>query len=335
VGGNKLQEASREVLELAPREQVTYLLRPPLYLVCISAWGEAESTRRSHLEYLHYAIVSLVSGSQLSRLFARAANFDLRRLLEGTDGLLDSLVRRLQKDPAVPLGALQPLRLLPALRDDVGSLLGPARGTERPKDVLYVLLLARQRIVTLARPRRHSVHPVDCQLLINTVYGTKALRESGTESWVPICLPKFAPQGFVYAHVSFLDANDAEEAAPPEVKPGASGGGTRQPDLALVLVTGNPGGFSELSAWRKSILSVSKLAMELPRAAQTTTLSLCRPPACCRVFSARCLRRRTRQTTWALPACGTSSSSGVPTCSSRRRASRRRTRRAARRSSAC
>lgn len=255
-GENKLIDESRIVLELPPRAQISYLLKPPLYLVCISEWGEAESIRRAHLEHLYLAVLSLVSGAQLSKLFARAANFDLRRLLEGTDGLLDALVKRLQVDPAVPLVALQPLRLDPALREDVGALLLPPKGDSRPKDLLYVLLLARQRIVTLVRPRKHSVHPADCQLLVNTVYGTKALKESGTESWVPICLPKFAPQGFVHAHVSFLDATDEKTAEKTEDGKGKKLKVKDQPDLALVLVTGNRDGFEELSAWRNQIIQV-------------------------------------------------------------------------------
>lgn len=38
---------------------------------------------RSHLEYLHLQILSIVTASQLRRIFERRTNFDLRRLLEG------------------------------------------------------------------------------------------------------------------------------------------------------------------------------------------------------------------------------------------------------------
>lgn len=341
-GDNKLVEESRTVLELAPRAQITYLLKPPLYLVCISEWGEAESIRRAHLEHLYLAVLSLVSGSQLSKLFARAANFDLRRLLEGTDGLLDALVKRLQVDPAVPLVALQPLRLDPALREDVGSLLLPPKGDKRPKDLLYVLLLARQRIVTLVRPRKHSVHPADCQLLVNTVYGTKALKESGTESWVPICLPKFAPQGFVHAHVSFLDADEKlVRDAKQDEEEGEEGKqkGKHQPDLALVLVTGNRDGFEELSAWRNEILQVSAPFL-MHRTAQRSHFLLhthrrFNRQGNCSVFSLRSRAPPSPPTNSASRACGTLCSSGAPTSSSRRRASRSRTSPARRRTEGC
>lgn len=246
AGREKLHVMSREVLALPPTGRICYLLKPPLYLVAIAQWQEAETTLQSHLEYLYLAIVSLLSVSKLHRLFDRAANFDLKRLLQGTDGILDALLTRMQGDSTAMRGTLQPLRLDAALRHDAGIALLPSHNkAHRPHDALYALLLSRKGLVTLARARRHSIHPVDCQLLINTVFATKALKEGGTQSWVPICLPKFAPHGFVYAHVSFLD-EEVDDTA--RTERGA------RPEVGLVLVTGNPDGFEEMSAWRARVV---------------------------------------------------------------------------------
>lgn len=92
----------------AGRTRITFLLRPPLYYSCVSSWGESESVvsfppnpflqwkyvnssdlllwskTRSHLEYLHLQILSIVTAAQLRRIFERRTNFDLRRLLNGT-----------------------------------------------------------------------------------------------------------------------------------------------------------------------------------------------------------------------------------------------------------
>ncbi|EPQ31033.1 uncharacterized protein PFL1_01222 [Pseudozyma flocculosa PF-1] len=253
------------------RTRITFLLRSPLYFVCVSSWGEPPATTRMHLENLHLQVLSLVSAGQLSRLFARMPNFDLRRLLEGTDVLLGSLLARLQTDLCFALEALQPVRVEAPLREAVSTLLLPPKGDARPKDLLYVLLLANQRILTLLRPRRHSVHPADMHLLVNTVYGTEAIREPGGESWVPICLPKFAPQGFVHAYVSFLER--------PAGPGGASGEGRHDgadgdddSSLALVMVTGDRDGFSELSAWRSDIIA-SLSAAPAPKAAAAAPTS--------------------------------------------------------------
>lgn len=269
-----LHEKSREFLELPPTGRICYLLKPPLYLVAIARWDEAESTLRSHLEYLYFAIVSLLSVSKLNRLFDRAANFDLKRLLHGTDGILDALLTRIQRDTTAMRGTLQPMRLDAALRHDAGAALMPSHNkAHRPQDALYALLLTRSGLVTVARARTHSIHPIDCQLLINTVFATKALKEGGTQSWVPICLPKFAPHGFVYAHVSFLDDEailrrsgsadkdkDRQQEQPPSHSYVSSKAASKdrenasRPELGLVLVTGNPDGFEDMSAWRTRIV---------------------------------------------------------------------------------
>lgn len=265
----KLHATGKEVLQLPDSGRVCYLLRPPLYLVAVAQWDEAEATLRNHLEYLYQAIISLVSATKLNRLFDRAANFDLKRLLQGTDNILDALLTRLQSETIAMRGALQPRRLDVALRHDIGAALIPSRSKQsRPQDALYALLLTRQGIVTLARRRKHSIHPIDCHLMINTVLSTKALKEGGTQSWVPICLPKFAPQGFVYAHVSFLDAEAHSLGLTAHGSKVEGRQPDRKPELGLVLVTGNPDGFDEMSAWRERIagnLQKDKLLIKLLR----------------------------------------------------------------------
>ncbi|CEH13260.1 Uncharacterized conserved protein Sand [Ceraceosorus bombacis] len=266
-----LELQSREILRLKEREQITYLLRSPLYLVCISAWGEGQETRRMHLEHLHRGVIGLVSAAQLKRLFARAANFDLRRMLEGTDGLLDALIGRLQVDVSIPLGALQPLRLSASTRDDVANRLVPDKKS-KPDQLLYIILLAKEKIITIARPKQHSVHPVDSAIIVNTVYGTKALRESGSESWIPICLPKFAPEGFLHAHVSFLDASEEDLDEDGTSIASKRSFKARTPQLALVMITADREGFLSLSSWRNKVLQslretslLNSLVSALPR----------------------------------------------------------------------
>lgn len=266
-GKDKLQSMARDLLQLPPAGRVCFLLKPPLYLAAIAQWDEAETTLSSHLEYLYLAIVSLLSASKLHRLFDRAANFDLKRLLQGTDAIIDALLTSLQRDTTAMRGTLQPLCFDAAMRHDAGATLIPSRNkAHRPQDALYGLLLTRHGLVTVARASKHSIHPIDCQLLINTVFATKALKEGGTQSWVPICLPKFAPQGFVYAHVSFLDEEadamqEAGHSASTHDTSSVHDGKGKQrensrnkPELGLVLVTGNPDGFEEMSQWRSRIV---------------------------------------------------------------------------------
>ncbi|KAI0801948.1 DUF254-domain-containing protein [Irpex lacteus] len=193
----------------AGRTRITFLLRSPLYYVCVSDWGEPESVTRFHLEYLHLQILSVVSAEQLRRMFERRNNFDLRRLLGGAEPLFYSLLESLEWDLAMGTSSLHCLRLDPTLRRSIGEALVP---TSKIKDILYVVLVAQGRVVTLVRPKKHSIHPSDLHILINTVQSSSSVNSSAAASWLPICLPKFNPAAFVNAYVTFLRRKDDDTA---------------------------------------------------------------------------------------------------------------------------
>ncbi|KAH9891571.1 trafficking protein Mon1-domain-containing protein [Cubamyces lactineus] len=196
----------------AGNTRIVFLLRPPLYYACVSAWGEPESVTRFHLEYLHLQILSVVSAEQLRRMFEQRRNFDLRRLLSGAEPFLESLLARLEWDLAMSTSSLHCLKLDPVLRKAVADILVP---TTKIKDMLYVILVAQGRIITLVRPRKHSIHPSDLHILVNTVHSSSILNSSAAASWLPVCLPKFNASAFVNAYVMFLPRNDGQES--PEV----------------------------------------------------------------------------------------------------------------------
>ena len=270
---------------------ITFLLRAPLYLVCVSSWNEEPSTLRQHLEYLYLQVISLVSASQLGRLFSRMPNFDMRRLLEGTEGIFDYLVNQLnanvaEQDEATGQGegskgavtdwaschqwwlqALQPIRItVPNLRDQLTAALqpptaesGPSTQPHRPKDLLYVLLVANGRIVTLLRPRKHSVHPIDLLLLTNTVMGSRSIKRSGgseeAEIWLPFSMPKFAPHGFVHAYVKFLDPESWSATSGTATESVQQLGKMTSSELAVIVVTGDKDAFSTVSTWISSLVA--------------------------------------------------------------------------------
>ncbi|KAF8682891.1 hypothetical protein RHS04_02189 [Rhizoctonia solani] len=194
----------------AGRTRITFVLRAPLYYACVSSWGEPESVARLHLDYLHLQILTALTGTQLQRIFERRGNFDLRRLLDGTDPLIHALTTRLGTDMSITLASLHTMRIDPVIRLRVAELVLPSKDT---KDVLYVILFSGDKVITLVRPRKHSIHPSDLHLLLNTL-SAPALRSSASASWLPICLPKFNPQGFLYCYVSFLDVGqDTQDVA--------------------------------------------------------------------------------------------------------------------------
>ncbi|KAG1885013.1 DUF254-domain-containing protein [Suillus subluteus] len=191
----------------AGRLRITFLLRSPLYYVCASSWGEPESVTRSHLEYLHLQILSIVTASQLRRIFERRTNFDLRRLLDGSEPFMFSLLARMELDLAMATSSLNCLQLDQSLRARVAEALVP---TSKMKDTLYIILVARGQVITLVRPKKHSIHPADIHILVNTVYSPSIVNSPASASWIPVCLPKFNPSGFVNAYITFLHRPDAD-----------------------------------------------------------------------------------------------------------------------------
>ncbi|EDR13724.1 uncharacterized protein LACBIDRAFT_245305 [Laccaria bicolor S238N-H82] len=189
----------------AGRTRITFLLRSPLYYVCASSWGEPESVTRAHLEYLHLQILSIVTATQLRRIFERRTNFDLRRLLNGAEPFMTSLLDRLEGDLAMTTASLHCLKLDPNLRKRIADTLVPH---SKIKDILYVILIAKDKVVTLIRPRKHSIHPADLHIILNTLHSPSILNSPASASWIPFCLPKFNPSGFVNAFIAFLRKDD-------------------------------------------------------------------------------------------------------------------------------
>ncbi|KAG8914733.1 Vacuolar fusion protein mon1 [Tulasnella sp. 417] len=223
--------------------RITFLLRPPLYYVCVSPWGEPESVTRLHLEYLHLQILSVVTGSQLARIFEKRTNFDLRRLLDGTERFLHSLLTQLELDMGMITSSLNVVRVDPLVRAKVAEVMVPPKDL---KDTLYILLLADNRVVTLVRPKKHSVHPADLHILLNTLSRSALSSVTGPDAstWLPICLPKFNPNGFLHAYVSYLVEPDTAPADERPTRPAV----VEQKTMPLLVATPKQGPTRENSS---------------------------------------------------------------------------------------
>ncbi|KAF9291762.1 Vacuolar fusion protein mon1b [Mortierella antarctica] len=182
----------------AGQHKFVFLLKPPLYLVCVSRSGESESQLRDQLGYLYSQIISVLTHSQMTRIFEQRNNFDLRGLIGGTEIFLDSLGKLMNTYPGFMLGAIQCLTMPRELRDKVGAVLGRAKC----KPLLYAILLTPTQLITLLRPRTHSMHPSDLHLIFNLLSGSTTFESS--ESWTPICLPKFNNKSFLHAYICYI-----------------------------------------------------------------------------------------------------------------------------------
>ena len=186
----------------AGRTKTAILTQGPLYLVAISRLTESEAQLRSQLEALYMQILSTLTLPTLERLFSVRPSTDLRRPLQGTENLLSSLADSFTKgSPSTLLTALECLKIRNSHRLAINNVLLRTR----VNPLLYGLVVAGGRLVSVIRPKKHSLHPGDLQLIFNMIFEADGVKAGGGENWIPVCLPGFNNTGFLHMYVSFLD----------------------------------------------------------------------------------------------------------------------------------
>ncbi|KAI8918584.1 vacuolar fusion protein MON1 [Powellomyces hirtus] len=209
----------------AGSHKFVFTMKGPLYLVAVSSTGESEAQLRQQLGYLYSQILFILTSTQLTRIFETRVNYDLRNLLAGTEMFLDQLARSFQQSPGFFLGAFQCLRMSSRLRQKISSTLSMAN----PQGLAFGMLLAKEHLIGLIRPKRYSLHPNDLHLLSNMVQSSSGFRSG--ETWTPVCLPQFNNRAFLHAYVSFVG-----------------------PDLCFVLVSTDKDSFFEMSEYKQEIV---------------------------------------------------------------------------------
>ncbi|CAO2609847.1 Vacuolar fusion protein MON1 homolog B [Lemmus lemmus] len=188
----------------AEDHKLVFLQQGPLLLVAVSRTPQSAAQLRGELLAVHAQIVSTLTRASVARIFAHKQNYDLRRLLAGSERTLDRLLDSVEQDPgALLLGAVRCVPLARPLRDALGALL---RRCTAPGLALSVLAVGG-RLITAAQERNVlaecRLDPADLQLLLDWV-GAPAF--AAGEAWAPVCLPRFNPDGFFYAYVARLDS---------------------------------------------------------------------------------------------------------------------------------
>uniref|UniRef100_A0ABM5FKM0 Vacuolar fusion protein MON1 homolog n=1 Tax=Pogona vitticeps TaxID=103695 RepID=A0ABM5FKM0_9SAUR len=179
--------------------KVVFVRRSPLVLVAVAQTRQSEQEIAQELLYIYYQIVSLLTWTQLNRIFQQKQNYDLRRLLAGSERITDNLLELMAKDPSFLMGAARCLPMASGVRDAVSACLQHAKA----KSLVFAILLSKNQLVTLVRKRDQFLHPIDLHLLFNLISSSSSFREG--EAWTPICLPKFNSSGFFHAHISYLE----------------------------------------------------------------------------------------------------------------------------------
>ncbi|EZA53641.1 vacuolar fusion protein MON1 homolog A [Ooceraea biroi] len=177
-----------------------FVVKGPLILVAVSKTLESVPQLTLQLTYVYNQIISVLTQSQLNRVYDQRRNFDLRRLLSGSERLIDHLLNFMDREPAFFLGAIKCLPLLPSMRSSITQTI--IQTCAKIKNLVFAILLANNQLVTLVRMNKFFLHPMDLHIIQNLVESSESLKTA--ESWTPICLPKFDSNGYMHGHVSYL-----------------------------------------------------------------------------------------------------------------------------------
>lgn len=137
--------------------------------------------------------------------------------------------------PQILLSALECVKMRKHHREKINNILLKSRSSS----LLYGLVIADERLVSVIRPKRHSLHPPDLQLLFSMLFNASTFRDGG-EHWTPICLPKFNSKGFLHAYICFF-----------------------RKEIALVLISADKDAFFEMREVKEVVVEV-QISFPLP-----------------------------------------------------------------------
>ncbi|KAI9903166.1 hypothetical protein N3K66_002518 [Trichothecium roseum] len=218
----------------------------PLYFVSISKLGESDTQIKAQLEALYMQILSTLTLPTLKKIFVNRPSSDLRQPLQGTESLLSSLADSFTRgSPSTLLGSLECLKLRKSQRHAINNIFL----RQRSEKLLYGLIVASGKLVSVIRPRRHSLHPSDLQLIFNMLFESEGIKAGGGENWIPLCLPAFNNRGYLYMYVSFFgESSDESSGTQTDIEAAAD-----EDEVALILISTDKESFFDLQQMRDNV----------------------------------------------------------------------------------
>ncbi|XP_035796214.1 vacuolar fusion protein MON1 homolog A-like [Anopheles albimanus] len=185
-----------------------FLVKSPLILVAVSRTSHSVQQIQLQLTDVYNQILSTLTLSHMIKTFEKRKNFDLRRLLAGSERLIDHLLvndkcdhRLVSNNPfSFMTHSVRILPLAPAVRETIVSAI--QSNCSKIRNLVFAVLIANNKLIALVRMKKYFIHPADLRLIFNLIECSESFKTA--ESWTPICLPKFDSSGFLHAHVSYL-----------------------------------------------------------------------------------------------------------------------------------
>lgn len=192
--------------------KIVFLVRSSLILVATSRTNSSTQQMQTQLSYLYNQILSTLTYNRVNKSFEKRKNFDLRILLSGSERIIDNFLvhdnttKKVANDVFSNLtNSISIMQMTTADRSNVVSSIQSS--CSKIKDLIFAILLAKNQLISLVRLKNQTLHPVDLKLIFNLIDCSESFKS--TESWVPICLPKFDMNGFMYAYITYI-SDDCE-----------------------------------------------------------------------------------------------------------------------------
>lgn len=186
-----------------------FLVRNPLILVAVCRTTYSVQQIQMQLTDVFNQIVSTLTLSTMLTIYEKRKSFDFRRLLAGSERLIDHLLAEETYTSNNPFMFLtHSVRILPmshSVRDNITSAI--QNNCSKIKNLVFAILIAKNKLITSVRMKKYCIHPADLRIIFNLVECSESFKSA--ESWTPICLPKFDSNGYLHAHISYL-SDDCE-----------------------------------------------------------------------------------------------------------------------------
>ncbi|KAF2321762.1 hypothetical protein GH714_002542 [Hevea brasiliensis] len=167
-GKRHVDEGDRVKLVRAGKHQVVFLVKGPIYLVCISCTEEPYESLKGQLELIYSQMILILTKS-VNRCFEKNPKFDMTPLLGGTDVVFSSLIHSFSWNPATFLHAYTCLPLAYATRQAAGAILQDVTDS----GVFFAILMSKHKVDTylmlLTTSSDAFYHLKDCRIRIEMV----------------------------------------------------------------------------------------------------------------------------------------------------------------------
>lgn len=127
-------------------------------------------------------IISIVTLSNMNSIYEKRNNYDLRKLLAGSERLVDFLLKnetskKISNNPFVPL--THSVRILPMeanIRDTITATI--QSNCSKVKNLVFAVLLANNKLITLVRMKNYCMHTDDLRIIFNLIECTESFKSA-------------------------------------------------------------------------------------------------------------------------------------------------------------